>query len=506
MDIIVQILSLVFWFVVILLPLVAIHEFGHLIIARLNGIKVVEYGIGIPPRIWHKKWKGIVWSVNWVLLGGFARIYGDHDAIDEAKETFKTNPEEARKQYIKDRFQEIIANQELEFFLQDNNLEYDEKWKWFESVANKGIDINLSIVNIVDFGFSLITQTGTLVGSYPNATFDEKKVQVSEFYSKNLKQLETLIDWEFDTKLESKEAFMNKAWWQQTLVLLGGVSFNLLTAFILFFLLFGVISTPPSTVLPDKIKEIEQNATITSKSENVTIFRLQKDGPAYKAGIRTGDELISFGGNSLSNLKSFDEFRNMVQSKKDAPVEVVYRSKATGETKTEKVELANSEGQARFGVQSDGFGYVVQFKVNNVFSAAGMAFDSTKNLFVLNFKVLGDVFVALLPNTTDRSALEYVGGPVAISSVSSQIFNLQGFGGILNIMAVISVALAAFNLLPLPALDGGRWVIITLNKILGKRNKRLEGVVISFTFLFLLGLGFLIAFRDVGNLVSGKGF
>jgi regulator of sigma E protease len=475
MDIIVQILSLVFWFVVILLPLVAIHEFGHLIIARLNGIKVVEYGIGIPPRIWHKKWKGIVWSVNWVLLGGFARIYGDHDAIDEAKETFKTNPEEARKQYVKDRFQEIIANQELEFFLQDNNLEYDENWQTFEKSQSSKKEM-------------------------------DKVEDNKERFEKMLKQLETLIDWEFDTKLESKEAFMNKAWWQQTLVLLGGVSFNLLTAFILFFLLFGVISTPPSTVLPDKIKEIEQNATITSKSENVTIFRLQKDGPAYKAGIRPGDELISFGGNSLSNLKSFDEFRNMVQSKKDAPVEVVYRSKATGETKTEKVELANSEGQARFGVQSDGFGYVVQFKVNNVFSAAGMAFDSTKNLFVLNFKVLGDVFVALLPNTADRSALEYVGGPVAISSVSSQIFNLQGFGGILNIMAVISVALAAFNLLPLPALDGGRWVIITLNQILGKRNKQLEGVVISFTFLFLLGLGVLIAFRDVGNLVSGKGF
>ncbi len=251
MDIIVQILSLVFWFVVILLPLVAIHEFGHLIIARLNGIKVVEYGIGIPPRIWHKKWKGIVWSVNWVLLGGFARIYGDHDAIDEAKETFKTNPEEARKQYVKDRFQEIIANQELEFFLQDNNLEYDENWQTFEKSQSSKKEM-------------------------------DKVEDNKERFEKMLKQLETLIDWEFDTKLESKEAFMNKAWWQQTLVLLGGVSFNLLTAFILFFLLFGVISTPPSTVLPDKIKEIEQNATITSKSENVTIFRLQKDSNLSK--------------------------------------------------------------------------------------------------------------------------------------------------------------------------------------------------------------------------------
>lgn len=475
MEIIIQILSLIFWFIIILLPLVAIHEFGHLIIARLNGIKVVEYGIGIPPRIIHGKWKGIVWSLNWVLLGGFARIYGDHDAIDEAKETYKTNPEEAKNQYIKDRFQEVIDNQELQFFLEDNNLQYDDSWKSFEKSQSSKKEM------------AVVSQ-------------DQDK------FDKMLKQLETLIGWEFESKLDSKEAFMNKAWWQQTLVLLGGVTFNLLTALTIFFLLFGFLSTPPSTVLPDSIKEIEQSAVVTSKSDNVTIFRLQKDGAAYKAGIRPGDELISFGGAKLSNLKSFDEFKAIVQSKKGQPVEVVYRSKASGETKTQKVDLQEKDGQALFGVRGDGFGYVVRYKAKDLLGAARMSFESTKNIFILNFKVLGDVIVALLPTSSDRSALDYVGGPVAISSISSEIFNLQGFSGILNIMAVISIALAAFNLLPLPALDGGRLVIITLNKILGKRNKRIEGIVISSTFLLLLVLGAIIAFRDVGNLISGKGF
>ena len=475
MDIIIQILSLIFWFVVILLPLVALHEFGHLIIARLNGIKVVEYGIGIPPRIWHKKWKGIVWSLNWVLLGGFARIYGDHDAIDEAKETSKTDPQGAKKQYVVDRFLEISANQELEFVLQDNNLSYDETWQKLEKSQ-----INKKNQRLTD---------------------DEQ-----ELFKKMLKQVETLISWEYEAKLDSKEAFMNKSWWQQTLVLLGGVTFNLLTAFTIFFILFGFISTPPTTVLPDSIKEIQQNAIITSKSENVSIFRLPKDGAAYKAGLRPGDEIISFGGNRLNNLESFADFGSLVQAKKDAPVEVVYRSKATGETKTINVDLEVKDGKAYFGVNSDGFGYVVQYKSKDIISAAGMSFNSTKNIFLLNFKVLGQVVVALLPTTQDRSALDYVGGPVAISSISSEIFSLQGFSGILNIMAVISVALAAFNLLPLPALDGGRLVIITLNKIFGRRNKRIEGIVISSTFLILLGLGVLIAFRDVGNLISGKGF
>jgi len=61
-DVIMKILEISFWFIVLLIPLVAIHEFGHLLFARLFKVKVLEYGIGLPPRAFYKKWKGIVWS------------------------------------------------------------------------------------------------------------------------------------------------------------------------------------------------------------------------------------------------------------------------------------------------------------------------------------------------------------------------------------------------------------------------------------------------------------
>lgn len=69
---------------IVLVILVAVHELGHAIVARRNGVVVEEFGIGFPPRAWAKKLKnGILFSLNWLPLGGFVRLQGEHDAADK---------------------------------------------------------------------------------------------------------------------------------------------------------------------------------------------------------------------------------------------------------------------------------------------------------------------------------------------------------------------------------------------------------------------------------------
>lgn len=66
---------------VVLVLLIVVHELGHAIVARRNGVVVEEFGIGFPPRAWAKKLKsGIVFTLNWLPLGGFVRLKGEHDA------------------------------------------------------------------------------------------------------------------------------------------------------------------------------------------------------------------------------------------------------------------------------------------------------------------------------------------------------------------------------------------------------------------------------------------
>ena len=64
-----------------LIVLVVLHELGHAIVARRNGVTVEEFGIGFPPKAWSRRLKnGIEFSINWLPLGGFVRMKGEHDA------------------------------------------------------------------------------------------------------------------------------------------------------------------------------------------------------------------------------------------------------------------------------------------------------------------------------------------------------------------------------------------------------------------------------------------
>jgi regulator of sigma E protease len=65
--------------VVVLSVLIIVHELGHFIAAKATGVPVEEFGIGFPPRLYGKKWRGTIYSINWIPFGGFNRIAGEID-------------------------------------------------------------------------------------------------------------------------------------------------------------------------------------------------------------------------------------------------------------------------------------------------------------------------------------------------------------------------------------------------------------------------------------------
>ena len=466
MSLLLEILNVLFWFVVILIPLVVIHEFGHLIMARLNRVKVIEFGVGIPPRVVYKKWKGIIWSLNWVLLGGFAKIYGDHDALDEANEQAKINTVLAKKQYVENRLSELVLNKELQFFLEENGLEYDESWREFDTSGYVSSD---------ELEFS---------------SSDQEK------YAAKQKTLETLIRWEYDNKLDSPEAFFNKALWQKILILLGGILFNLGTALIIFVLFYTAIGSPLQYVPLGSIAELEENFVVEPKGDELVVQQLVEEGAAYAAGVRPGDAVISVNGTNLNTLEDFDAFATVIEEARGREVALEYRSGETGDFERTELNLTEEGPTANFGVRSVAIGYPVVLRAKTFPQALRLANENVGLVLSENFKVVGRLLRA--PFTGDREVASQVGGPVLVGKLGNEIYDLQGVKGILNAMALISVSLAAFNLLPLPALDGGRIVILLVNKLTGRRNKRVEGMVITVTMLGLLALGVLIAIKDVG--------
>ncbi len=75
-------------FVIALSVLVLVHEFGHFFAAKITGVRVEEFGLGLPPKIFGKKLWGTEWSLNWLPIGGFCKLYGEND---EEKEKFAFN-------------------------------------------------------------------------------------------------------------------------------------------------------------------------------------------------------------------------------------------------------------------------------------------------------------------------------------------------------------------------------------------------------------------------------
>lgn len=69
-------------FVGIIVALIVVHELGHFFTAKLTGVKVLEAGLGFPPRLWGFTWHGTIYSINWLPLGGFVRLLGEEDPSD----------------------------------------------------------------------------------------------------------------------------------------------------------------------------------------------------------------------------------------------------------------------------------------------------------------------------------------------------------------------------------------------------------------------------------------
>lgn len=371
--------------VVIVVILVVLHELGHAIVARRNGVVVEEFGIGFPPRAWAKKLKNdIEFSLNWLPLGGFVKLKGEHDS------------------------------------------------------ANKK-------------------------GDYGAATY-----------------------------------------WQKTKILLAGVAINWLTAALILTVLAWV-GLPK--ILPDQFT-VQGDTRVVTHPVEITVT---KDSPAEKGGLKTGDEIISIAGEKI--LSSSDLTRE-AKAHQNETVEVIY-NRASGEQKASVTLSDGKNGKGYLGVSSRG-------KLDTIYatwSAPIVGIGTTVQLTAATFDGLGKLFVNLGtgisaqlssdPNVKQQgneelaTAKESVTGPVGIYGILFPTATSAGPTMLLFITAVISLSLAVVNVLPIPALDGGRWFVMTIFRILKKPlTKEREEKIQTIGFLVLMTLIVVVTVVDVSKFIK----
>jgi len=367
----------------ILVLLVVLHELGHAIVARRNGVVVEEFGIGFPPRAWAKKLKiGVLLSINWLPLGGFVKLQGENDS------------------------------------------------------ANKK-------------------------GDYGAASL-----------------------------------------WAKTKILLAGVLANWITAVILF---TGLALTGLPKIIPEQFTVASDT---TEVRQPVTISVVSKDSPAGKAGLKAGDQIVRFAGQPLDEPKDLTE---LAAANKGKVVETIYKRGGVEKNVSLTLRSENSDKKGYLGV-----GAQQQTTYRATWSAPIVGVVLTGQLTQVTFQSLGDMLAKFgtglfqklsFDAATQKQADEKLGevgdgvaGPIAILGILFPSARDAGLTSLVLITAVISLTLAVMNILPIPALDGGRWFVTMLYRA-AKRplSKETEEKIHGTGFMILMGLVVLVTIADVSK-------
>lgn len=364
---------------VILVILVVVHELGHAIEARRNGVVVEEFGIGFPPRAWKKKLKnGILFTLNWLPLGGFVKLQGEHDAAEQK-------------------------------------------------------------------------------GDYGAASF-----------------------------------------WQKTKILLAGVTINWLVAALLFTVL---AFTGLPKVLPDQFVIPSDVSTVL---QPVEITVLTPGYPADKAGLKVGDKIVRFDGKEVPTAEKLIE---LTKESRGQEVAIIYNRYGT-EYPTD-VTLRGSDSGPILGA-----GLGQRELIKSSWSAPIVGVVTTGQFTWVTLQglggLIGNLFQGLVSQLSPDSAtrqhgseeLKMVGdsvaGPVGILGVIFPAAQQAGLTQLIFLTAVISLTLAVMNVLPIPALDGGRWTVMAIFRLLKKKlTKEREEKIQATGFLILMGLIILVTITDV---------
>lgn len=277
-----------------------------------------------------------------------------------------------------------------------------------------------------------------------------------------------------------KDSFANKSAWTRGLVLTAGVIMNVLLAWTL-------LSVGYLIGMPQVIEDLSPYAKVSDPK--VQIVSVLKGSPAEKAGLEEGDAVTAIGGMPVS---STDDIRTFTSAREGQTVTVTVRRKDQLIEKDVVPAMIKETGKPGMGVALVKTGFVsYPFWLAPVQGAvATWAF--MKEILSAFFGLIKDLFVQ------QKVTVEF-SGPVGIAILTSEVAKL-GIRYLLQFTALLSLNLAVINILPFPALDGGRVLFLVIEKIRGRAvSRRIEVTAHNIGFALLMMLVLFVTFHDVAK-------
>lgn len=464
-DFIVSVIS----FLVVLGPLVLIHELGHFLAARSVGVTVLEFGLGFPPRALKLfSQQGTLFSLNWLPIGGFVRPLGE-DFVRPLGEG-EIDPDRLA-------FEKMNDQREARGLPRLRAKSLMEVGPWQRIVfMSAGAAMNIIGAFLILIVSAMIGQPAPAVlvfGTAPGSVAEAAGLQPGdEVIALNGTTINP-NDQEASTKI--RDTLLNS--------LTKTVSFT-------------VLREGQSQILT-----IDPPKSSTQNSRGVFVDGATEGFPADGV-LQRGDIILNIDGKAMNSVPVLQEY---VKSNAGKELTVAYLRE--GVENTAKLTPRQEGDTALIGIS------IIPFD-----AFFGVAVENTTNGGLVKYNpgeavTLAGSRLGFLIENTATAPIKLISGqlsgeegrvvsPVGIAQISSEILTTSVANNspylLLNFIATISVALAITNLLPIPGLDGGRILFVIIELIRGKpMSPEREGLVHLAGLALLMGLVLLLVINDI---------
>ncbi len=466
MNILISILA----FLIIFSLIIFIHELGHFLAAKRAGIKVEEFGFGMPPRMWGKKRGDTIYSVNWIPFGGFVRMLGEDLSDPQAKKSKRSYLNKPLRSRILVAIAGVLMNLLLAFFCLTLGF-----WIGIEPLIVTSEDF----VDVVRDG-GIVMEVGEHDGGYVVAL-----PRVAVFDVERWSQADEIGFEEGDIvlKINDEEVFTIS-------------DYDELTA-------YGVdqyeVWRDGEAVFLDGEIEEEQAAVVSYVLEGT---------PAEEIGLQVGDLILELQGEEI--YYATDVFEVTASSDESVLEYVVERDGDVlafdierGEEGYVGIYVGNVDYEENFGLALyDTSLNTTVYEITPVRYGLSAPVESVRELWRLGGLTIGmikDLFGDLL---SSGEIPDGVAGPVGIAQMT-HVFVQEGFASVIRFVALLSLSLAVFNIIPFPALDGGRLAFLLFEAVTGRKpNQRFETALHGLGFMLLMLLLLAVTFQDIARLFS----
>lgn len=274
------------------------------------------------------------------------------------------------------------------------------------------------------------------------------------------------------------------SFWQKTKILFAGVVMNWLVAVVLLTIL-AFVGLPK--VLPNQVTIPGDTTTVY---QPVEITALTKGYPAEKAGLKTGDVILKFNNQDIDEAT---DLINLSKQHKGQNVNLVY--KRNGVEKNIDLTLKASSTDGYLGASLG-----QRELIKATWSAPILGVATTAQFTYETFNGIGTL-ISNIFSSKFQAVSESVSGPIGIVGTVFPAAEQAGATQLIFLTAIISLSLAVMNVLPIPALDGGRWFTIVVFKIFRKKlSKKREENIQMVGFIILMSLVVLVTYADIKKL------